>query len=65
MDQILQFLSSHYLALCLCLLAVQIALLVAAFRTKKEAHFVLADPLGRHDPGYSGSGILHFYILIS
>lgn len=36
MDQILQFLSSHYLALCLCLLAVQIILLVAAFRTKKE-----------------------------
>ena len=40
MGQILQFMSSHYLAVCISLLAVQISLLVAAIRTKKEILWV-------------------------
>lgn len=42
MHEFLSFISQHYLAVCICLLAVPVAVLTAAVRTKKDILFLLS-----------------------
>lgn len=45
MDFILQFLGQHYIAACIGLLMIQVALLIAAIRTEKDIFFGLCAAL--------------------